>query len=259
LKSKFLVIGLVLLSVVRPEARNSGLAKQQLSLASAFWTIPVMANTPGQFGAYFKTKVIVANPTTSSYTVYATLYNTNGKVNTIPIEMPAGQIRAWENFLEEAFHYGGAGAVEFDSEFEPPGGSADFKFFVTAEVYTDSSGGRYKTVVATGTSIESINSADATYNLGVSVDSNQRTNIGCFNSSSVENIIHADVYDISGILLDTITFNLKPNGWEQKGVSVAVTDGFIRWRPTQTAYAYAVVVDNSSNDGTFAPATAYVP
>jgi hypothetical protein len=258
-KTGFMLMGLVLLSVAGSEARDLALPKQQLSLASGFWTIPVMANTPGQFGSYFKTKVVVANPTASSYTVHATLYNTDGKVNSVPIQMPAGQIRAWENFLEEEFHYGGAGAVEFDSEFEPPGGSADFKFFVTAEVYTDSPSGRYKTIVATGSTIDSINSTDATYNLGISVDANQLTNIGCFNGSSVENVVSAEVYDISGILLDTITFNLKRNGWQQQGVSVAVTDGFIRWRPSLSAYAYMVVVDNSSNDGTFAPATAYVP
>src|SRR2546422_7392730 len=106
-------------------------------------TIPVMANSPGLQGAFFKTQVAILNPTQLSYPIEVTLYDNTGEVATANINMAAGQIRNYENFLQQVFSFGGAGAVKFDSL---SGSGQDF--IVTSEVYTESSSGSYKTVVS---------------------------------------------------------------------------------------------------------------
>jgi hypothetical protein len=60
-------------------------------------------------------------------------------------------------------------------------------------------------------------------------------------------------------LLNTVTLTLAAKTWNQVVVPVNVTGGFIKWRLQSAAFCYAVVVDNKSNDGTFIPASDYVP
>ena len=54
--------------------------QQQVASASPVITIPVMTNAPGALGGVFKTKVVVFNPTISSFPVEVSLYGTNGFV-----------------------------------------------------------------------------------------------------------------------------------------------------------------------------------
>ena len=51
----------------------------------------------------------------------------------------------------------------------------------TAEVYSDSLGGRYKTIVQPGGDSDSISSSREAFTPGISVDATSRTNIGCYN------------------------------------------------------------------------------
>ena len=55
--------------------------------------------------------------------------------------------------------------------------------------------------------------------------------------------------------------NLPAKGWSQIGINDTVSGGYIKWRPQtlSSSYCYAVVVDNTSNDGTFIPALSYIP
>src|SRR5919197_758948 len=99
-------------------------------------TIPVMANNPGLQGAFFKTKVAIFNPTQLSYPIDITLFSGNGQVAKTALNMAPGQIRNYENFLQDVFSYSGAGAVQFDSSAGAPGGSTGRDFMVTAEVFT---------------------------------------------------------------------------------------------------------------------------
>ena len=226
------------------------------------WVVPTMASAPGQFGAYFKTKVAVCNPTDRSYTIFVTLYNAEGKVKQVSLPMSPSQTKYWDDFLAEAFGYSGAGAVQFDSAFAPPGASPLNRFFVTAEVYTHSPNGKYKTVVANGIQWDRdmINPPRKSYNIGINVSAAQRTNLGAFNASDTQaNTITAEVYDANGQKTETITFSLPPNGWSQKAVTVPVTNGKVVWSNPLGAYMYAVTVDNQSNDGTLCAASVFVP
>src|SRR5262245_61383850 len=82
-------------------------AAEQSNALGAFntITIPVMANTPGLQGAFFKTRVVIFNPTQDSYAVDATLYSTAGQVSKVAINMAAGQVRNYDNFLQQIFNF----------------------------------------------------------------------------------------------------------------------------------------------------------
>ena len=72
-------------------------------------------------------------------------------------------------------------------------------------------------------------------------------------------MINADVYDSANRLVTTVVLTVGGGSWTQVALSSPVSGGYIRWRPVSAAYCYAVVVNNTSNDGTFIPAINYVP
>ena len=76
-----------------------------------------MANNPGQFGAFCKTRVSILNVAPLNYSMKVILFNQSGKVKEATITMANGQQRTYENFLEEVFQYQGAGSVELDAWF----------------------------------------------------------------------------------------------------------------------------------------------
>ena len=230
----------------------------QLTSASSVITVPTMANTPGALGGIFKTKVVMYNPTVFSYPIQVSLYSTNGLVEQKTIEMSAGQIRNYENFLQDVFAFGGAGAVNFDS-LSLPGGNSKLVFLVNSEVYIDSDKGRFKTVVMNGIPLDPVSPGINAYSTGITADSSNRVNIGFFNASSIANVIVAEVYDSSNKLLRTVSTTLGGGSWGQVPLDTFVTGGYIAWKPSSSAYCYAVVVNNTSNDGSFIPAASYVP
>ena len=232
--------------------------------------VPTMANSPGRFGAYFKTKVVIYNPTEFEYTIYATLYGPKGEVETRTIEMSPNRYWTWHNFLEQAFDYRGAGAVKFDSWFDPPGGSSDFDFSVYAEVYTESPNGRYSTVVTDGEGAEDINLGTSAIvddgrfvvNAGVTSNANQRINVGVFNDEYSAKTYLVVVGDGQGNIAQTITLEVPGFGWAQKPVSARFENGVINWGCVQSycdAYPWVVTVDNKSNDGSLAQPIVYDP
>jgi len=232
--------------------------KVQVAAASPQITVPTMANTPGSLGGIFKTKVVVFNPTAFSYPIQVTLYGSNGLLDQRIINMSASQIRNYENFLEEVFSFSGAGAVNFDS-LSIPGGNVNHLFLVNSEVYIDGPNGRFKTVVMNGIPLDPVSPGTNAYSTGITVDSSNRVNIGCFNVSSLANIVVAEVYNSSNQLLNTISISLPGGSWNQVPLGTTVTGGYILWKPTNIAYCYAVVVNNTSNDGSFIPSANYAP
>ncbi len=236
------------------------------------WTVPTMANLSGRFGAYFKTRVVIFNPTDFNYPIYATLYGPGGEVATRNIPIQGQEYLTWENFLEEVFDYTGAGAVKFDSRYDPPGGSDDFGFLVTAEVYVDSPNGRYTTVVMDGDGDDLLGSlfeeGRILFNPGVTVNDRQRVNVGVFNDSFAGSIaVSSQVTDEDGNAVETIEFNVPDKSWAQKPLNLPVENGLVSWSLSCgktpavlcSAYLWVVAVDNQSNDGRFFPAMYYDP
>src|SRR5215471_13725213 len=74
-----------------------------LDFASDLQTVPVMGNTPGAFGATFQTYVAILNPTANAFTVQASLWDTAGVRHDASINLAAGQLKTFQNFLAEVF------------------------------------------------------------------------------------------------------------------------------------------------------------
>lgn len=220
-------------------------------------TVPVMTNSPGQNGAFFKTRVSIVNPTFLSFPIIATLYGPNGQVGKATININSAQQRTWDNFLQEVFGYTGAGTVKFDSFIEPPSGNQNYVFLVSAEVYTESPSGRYKTVVCTGQGLFPASSKCASYGIGISVSATTRTNMGFFNDSSSSVNVATEVRNENGEVVGVINTVVPARSWTQVPINTPVSNGYVKWgfSSNQRVYAYVVTVDNTSNDGTFIAST----
>lgn len=216
--------------------------------ASDFQTVPVMGNTPGN-GATFQTFVALLNPTSTAFNIEVTLYDPAGASRTATINLGAGELKTYSNFLASVFNnYVGGGAVTFRSA------DPSQRFIVNSEVWT--TGSRYGTSIP---SLEFAGSNSPSFAAGVTVDAGSRTNIGCFNQSSAANMVRATVYNKSGTSVGTVDLNLPANAWAQTGVHSTVNDGYVVFTPAEAAVCYAVVVTNSTNDGRFISATEYRP
>jgi hypothetical protein len=227
---------------------------RSLAFASDFQTVPVMANIAGIGGA-FQSYVALFNPTSSAFSVTATLYDSTGTKRTALIPLAAGELKTYPNFLDAIFNgFVGGGAVTFSSP-DASGGTRNNRFIVNTEVRT--AGTRYSTPIPV---LEFAGSGSRSFAPGITVDSNTRTNIGCFDQSGAANSVQATILDNTGKqTIGTVTLNLAANGWGQTPVNSIVSNGTVQFDPTDSAVCYAVVVDNATNDGRFISAAEYKP
>jgi len=236
-------------------AQNARRGTTMDSFASDFHTIPVAGNVVGVGGARFQTKVALLNPTATAFQVQATLYDNNGTAHNAVVNLAAGEVKTFQNFLGDVFNgYTGGGAVTLQAA-GTPGGTHNNRFIVDAESYT--TGTRYGTVIPI---LEFPGTSSRSFAPGVTVDSNTRKNIGCFNQGSTTNTITATVHDSTGATtVGTVTLTLPPNAWGQTAVTSAVSDGSIQFDPSDNAVCYAVVVQNATNDAHLVMASEYQP
>lgn len=199
----------------------------------------------------FRTRVVIANLTSHEYSITASLYGPNGLVGREIISMPATHYRGWDNFFRLVFNYTGNGSVVLQSESDTEAGDATesrYKFYVTAEVYWDTGNGRFSTSVVNGIA-PLVDEGNRAYNFGISVNEDQRTNIGAFNPGDEPVSVQAEVSDDSG-LVETLNFEMEPYSWQQKPITATVDFGWIEWKTSGGTYLWAVTVDNRTNDGT---------
>ncbi|HEY2093028.1 MAG TPA: hypothetical protein VGJ81_14170 [Thermoanaerobaculia bacterium] len=225
------------------------------SFASDFHTIPVAGNVVGVAGARFQTRVTLLNPTSSTFPVQATLYDTTGTAHNAVLSLAPGEVKTFENFLGAVFDgYTGGGAVTLEAA-TTAGGTHNNRFIVDAESYTTGTG--YGTVIPV---LEFAGSSSRSFAPGVTVNSNARTNVGCFNQGTTTNTISATVHDSSGqTTVGTVTLVLPPNAWGQTAVTSVVSDGSVQFDPTDNAVCYAVIVQNATNDAHLVMASEYQP
>jgi len=236
-------------------ANNTGSVRNTIEVASTSVVVPSVVNVTGVTGSVFRTRISLFNPTAFTYPIQATFHDVSGNMTKMNITMAASQMRVYDNFLGDVFGTTGAGSVRFESR-QIAGGSPNFQFAVNAEVWTIVSSGRYGTSVAT--IIGGASTSDS-YSAGIRVDSDFRSNVGCFNDSASSNTVVADVFDGSNNLVTTVTLSAPPNAWVQTAVPANLAAGYVRFRPSQPAYCFAVVVNNTTNDGHFIPATEFTP
>lgn len=255
MKRLFCLAALTLAVITTPAFAQSQPRKpRNLSFASDFQTVPVMANVPG-IGSTFQSYVALFNPTSSAYSVTVALYDGAGTKHTALIPLAAGELKTYENFLDAIFNgFVGGGAVTFTSP-DSAGGTRNNRFIISTEVRT--SGTRYSTTVPV---LDFAGTSSRSFAPGIAVGSSSRTNIGCFDQSGAANKITATILDNTGQqTLGTFTLNLAANGWGQTAATAVVSGGIVQFDPTDSAVCYAVVVDNSTNDGRFISAAEYTP
>ena len=236
-------------------AKDTASGRNAIQVASTSVVVPSVANVTGVTGSVFRSRISLFNPTAFTYPIQATFHDLSGNMSKVNITMAAGQMRVYDNFLGDVFSTTGAGGVRFESRLIT-GGSPNFQFVVNAEVWTVVSSGRYGTSVAVLTGGASTSDA---FSAGVRVDSDFRSNVGCFNDSGSTNSVVADVFDVSNNLVTTVTLSVPPNAWLQTAIPANLLAGYVRFRPSHPAYCFAVVVNNTTNDGHFIPASEFTP
>ena len=227
-------------------------AATPLNFTSDAQVVATMANVAGQNGAMFQTHISIMNPTSNAFAVTVSFYDGTGMKRSADINLAPGELKVYENFLDAIFKYTGAGAARFTAP-ETSGGGHNNRFVVSAEVWTPSAAGRFGTTVPAE---EFASSSASAFAAGITVSALARTNVGCFNQASVANVMKAVVHDGTG---KTVDLSLPASAWGQKGVGVSVTGGYVEFQKSDAALCWAVVVDNSSNDGRFIQAAEYAP
>lgn len=207
--------------------------------------LPSSASVQGKFGAFFKTRVSIANVTGSSYSIRAGFSTQDGEVAARTFTIFGFETRTFDNFLGDVFGISGAGAIDFDS------GDIANRFIVAAQVYVDGPNGRFSTALQSADEAGTIISGRPGYVVGISTDGFDRTNLGCASDSGFDQTITAQVYSPSNEFLGSLSFPMNPFGWNQVPVNIGVTNGIMVISSTQRAVCYGVVVDQFSNDGTF--------
>lgn len=251
---KKLLILIIALAVAATAFAQERRASTQ-AFASDLQTVPVMANVTGVGGAQFQTYVAIFNPTRNAFAVNVSLFDANGVRHDATIQLAAGELKTYNNFLADVFNYTGGGAVTF-STAETPGGTHNNRFIVTTDIRTGTTT-RYSTSVPV---LEFAGTSSKSFAAGITNDSTARTNIGCFNQSSSPNTIVATIFDNSGKQnLGTATLTLAGNAWGQTAVTPVVSGGVVQFAPSDSAVCYASVVDNSTNDARIIAAAEYTP
>lgn len=226
----------------QPPRRSVG---PQVAGAVSHVLLPTSAFVNGQFGAVFKTRIAINNVINRSYAIRAGFSTQDGEIASNTFTIHAFETLTFDNFIGDVFGIRGGGAIDLDSR--DPGN----RFVTSAQVYVDTSSGRYSTAVQSADDAGTIVAGRPGYVVGISVDPFERTNFGCASDSSISQTVRADVYDASGSFVNSFSFGLAPFGWNQVSVSSAVTNGMILVSTDQRAVCYGVTVDNASNDGTF--------
>lgn len=251
---RLICLTVLMLAVAASAFAQSGRAQAGQEFASDFQTVPVMGNTFGANGSQFLTYVAILNPTSATFPVEVTLYDTTGVPRNATITLAAHELKAYNNFLADVFNITGGGAVTFKAPASA-GGTNNNRFVISAQVQTG--GTRYNTPVP---ALEFAGTSSPKFAAGITVDTNTRTNVGCFNQSNVANLVRISVLDKSGTqTLGTTQLTLAPNAWGQTGIGTVVSNGYVRFEPAEASVCYASVVENATNDARLSMGVEYLP
>jgi hypothetical protein len=242
---RFLLLALIATTAFAQTNRR-GVAPHD-SFASNQQTLPVVANVTGFGGAVFRSYVAILNPTPSAFDVTASFFDGNGTRKDATINLAAGEMKVFGNFLATVIGASGGGALTLSNP-DPAN-----RFIVSSEVQVND----FSTPVP---ALEFAGSSSRSFAPGISVNSQSRTNVGCFNESDSTNTIKATVLDSFGKqTVGSATLVLPPRAWGQAPINSFVSDGIVQFDPSDSAVCYAVVVNNNTNDGRFISAAEYRP
>src|SRR5713226_6045869 len=105
---KLVFLMAVLSAVVATPAFSQTRPEVGVSFASDSLTVPVMINANGFAGATFATYAALMNPTSKSFPVQVTLFDSAGTKTQKTITLAAGELKSYQNFLDTVFAFSGA-------------------------------------------------------------------------------------------------------------------------------------------------------
>jgi hypothetical protein len=236
----------------RPGVRSATAPHALASGAVSHLLLPTSANVVGAFEAYFQTKVSIFNAVDATYQIRIGLSVTNGEIAHKFLTIEPGETVTFRNILKEVFGFTGGGAIDLDS------GNSGHKFIVSSQVYVETINGRYTTAVQFADDLGAIVPSRPGYIVGMTVDFNTRTNLGCASNSPRDQTITFQPFDSDGFVLGPpFEFVLKGWGWGQYSVNGSLSNGGLQIKASDNAVCYAVEVNNKSNDGTYQLATPF--
>ena len=261
-RNRILVLALLLSSSVTRAEDRVLRARSALNIVDSSYVFSSSANVQG-IGAFFKTRVVLFNPTPNPMTINALLFAPTGAVGPQSVTLAPSETRVYENFLSDVFGYtGGAGIQLSESSSSRP-------FVVSAEVYAEGANGRFSTAIVgmlMDDRVVRVSEAGLSISAGLQVNAANRANFGCSNADNSSVSVQADFYTSAGgtsTPATSVILNLPANGWQQMPVPVTDDQINIHFRSfggggPLGAYCYGVNVNNASADGTSVPAV-YVP
>ena len=244
----------------RQAVRESNVGGSKISSASAFQTIPLVANYQ-ENGIRTKTYMSITNPASKVITVYLTLYTADGERGTLNVQLNAYETKTWSDLIgHQGFNYEGRGALELDSWFGPPNGSSSDKFLVHLGLHRLVPGlGRLYTVVEANTSLDGVGGSYDGWNTGVPNNAWRRTSVGVFNDGFSSAEVAAYFIDSSGKVIETVNFVVPGHSWAEKPLTQDLPVGCVQWSSGSTIFAYVVTTDTHTGDINFQPAISYIP
>jgi len=221
-------------------------------------SIPVVANTPGAGGTYWRSDVSVVNLNDWDTSIVMILLpeirdgsQTFEPVVTDPVLLPANSQRTMTNVLQSEFGLTNKkGALSVLSLDGSP-------LVMSSRTYTfDGEGGSY------GQDVHAILAANQAWVAGVRNDSLFRTNVGIFlpvdPMPGQPAVFTVTVHDANGEVAGQGSINFVQAGVQQKSLDAfgasSLLDGYLVFRcsdPTLAWYAYASRVDQVTGDAVY--------
>jgi hypothetical protein len=216
---------------------------KDVSSPSNAFLFPTSANTHGQYGSWFKTRLCIFNPVNVAYSVTVGLIGSNGLQGKNAISFPAYGYYVSDNALQDLFGIEGAGALALLSN--DPGAV----FIATLRVYNDTANGRFYIPVPIAENIVTPGT------LAVSIDlvsnSGNRTNIGVVNLDASPAVITAGIIDTETGGSGSYQITIPGYSWKQVPLPVSLNNGLILWgQSSGNVVPFTVVNDNRTSDGT---------
>lgn len=262
IRNRILALVLLLSSSVTLGEDRVLRSRSPLGVVDDTYLFPSSANVQG-IGAYFKTRMVLVNPTPNPMTITVLLSTPAGSVGPQSVNLASSETRVYENFLSDVFGYtGGAGIRLSESSGSRP-------FVASAEVYAEGANGRFSTAVfgmSGDDRVAKVSESGLSLSAGLRVNAANRANFGCANSDNSPVSVQADFYtSTSGPTTPakSVVLDLPAYGWNQQPVPVNDDQINIHFRSfggvgPLGAFCYEVAVNNASADGTSVPAV-YVP
>lgn len=223
------------------------LLRAQSPPTAAVWTIPGIANVPGQSSTHFVSDVAVTNPGATPAMAFVTVVPGN-LLSAVPVTLGPGQTVVWRNVLQQLFGLSTSGALQVTSDGTP--------LLIRARTYNDSLSGTYGVALPVFGTDGFLLEGDIGHSLWVSQspDPTQgyRTNIAVLFPDAGGGAATVTVFDGDGNQIGQTDFSLASAGVQQVGIGKFASAANVARATIEVksgrAAGYSSVVDNVTGD-----------